>query len=420
MEQKTTMKTSFFDKKVAVSNIIVLTGISLLFGVGIGASSTPLKNYVNDKMVTVVPSGDLSKKSFSLYWEVYNKLRDYYVDPAKLETNELFYGSIKGMVESLSDAPTAFYTPEETAEYKKAQSGSYSGIGAELDFVNNSVVVVAPFDGSPAQKAGIEPQDVISKVDDKSTANKTLTQVVSEIRGQAGTKVTLTILRPRENFKEHVIEITRGNVSAPSIELKEVKDKVAVVKISRFTESTMSEWVSKWNVVSDNIATQYKNGSVTHLVLDLRNNPGGFFDAAVVLAGDFLPKGSIVAYQRERAGADKVFPTATEPRLADIPVTILVNGSSASASEIFTGAMQYYKRAKVLGEQTYGKGTAQVVLPVSDGASLHVTISKWLLPDKEWLNPENTIEPDTIVKLDYELRAKGIDNQMEEALKLAK
>lgn len=420
MEQKSSPKVSFFDKKVAVSNIFVLTGISLLFGIGVGASSTPLRNYVNDKLVTAIPTGDLSKKSFGLYWEVYNKLRDYYVDPAKLETDNLFYGSIKGMVESLNDAPTAFYDPEETAEYKKAQSGSYSGIGAELDFVNNSVVVVAPFDGSPAQRAGIEPQDVIIKVNDKSTANKTLTQVVSEIRGQADTKVTLTILRPRENFKEYTIEITRGNVSAPSIELKEVKDKVAIVKISRFTEGTMSEWVSKWNVVSDNIASQYKNGTVTHLVLDLRNNPGGYFDAAVVLAGDFLPKGTIVAYQRERAGADKVFPTATEPRLANIPVTILVNGSSASASEIFTGAMQHYKRAKVVGEQTYGKGTAQVILPVSDGSSLHVTISKWLLPNKEWLNPENTISPDTIVKYDYELRAKGIDNQMEEALKLAK
>jgi carboxyl-terminal processing protease len=232
--------------------------------------------------------------------------------------------------------------------------------------------------------------------------------------------VTLTIVRPRENLKEHVLEITRGNVSAPSIEFKEVKDKVAIVKISRSTESTMAEWVTRWNVVAQDVASQYAKGTITHLVIDLRNNPGGYFDAAVVLAGDFLPKGSVIAYQRERVGSDISFPTRAEPRLSKIPVTILVNGSSASASEIFAGAMQFYKRATILGEKTYGKGTAQIILPVSDGSSLHVTISKWLLPSKEWLNPEAPITPDKLVVFDYDLRAKGADNQMDEALKLSK
>lgn len=418
MEQKEGRNVSFFDKKMSLGNVILLSGVLLVTGVGVGASSDVLRTKINDKIVSVTPSGDLSKKNFGLYWEVYKKLQETYVDPAKLNTDTLFYGSIKGMVESLNDAPTAFFDPQETADYKKAQSGSYSGVGAELDLVNGSVVVVAPFEGSPAQKAGVEAQDVIIKVNSVSTANKTLTEVVSEIRGEAGTTVTLTIVRPRENFKEHSIQITRGNVSAPSIEYKDTKDKVAVVKISRFTEATMAEWVSKWNVVSQRVAREYENGQITSLVLDLRGNPGGYFDAAVVLAGDFLPKGTIVAYQRERVGEDRSFPTSTEPRLGKIPVTILVNGSSASASEIFTGAMQYYKRATVVGEKTYGKGTAQVILPVSDGSSLHVTISKWLLPDKGWLNPENTIDPDKVVPLDYDLRAKGVDNQLEEALKL--
>lgn len=413
-----TNKVSFFDKKVTVANAIVLLGVVLLFGLGLGASSDFLRTYVNDKAASVAPSGDLGNKDFSLYWEVYRQLQETYVDPSKLDADKMLNGSIKGMVESLGDDPTIYLDAKETAEYKKSQSGTYSGIGAELDYVNKTVVVVAPFDGSPAAKAGLEAKDIISKVDGKSTANKTLTEVVSEIRGEAGTTVKLTILRTRENYKEHTLEIIRGNVSAPSIELKPNVNGIAVVKISRFTEATLSEWVTKWNKEAEEISRQFNSGSINGLVIDLRNNPGGYFDAAVILAGDFLPKGTVIAYQRERTGTDQSFPTTTTPRLDKIPVVILVNGSSASASEIFAGAMQHYKRVTVIGEKTYGKGTAQIIQPISDGSSLHVTISKWLLPDKSWLNPENTIKPDKEVLFDYELRAKnGGDNQMDEAVK---
>lgn len=417
MNTEDVKKKSFFDRSISMGNAVILFGLVLLLGVGFGALSDPLRGYITEKIANVSPSGDLSKKNFSLYWEVYQMLQDKYVDPSKLNTDSLFYGSIKGLVDSLGDAPTAFFDPKETAEYKKTQSGTYSGIGAELDFVSKAVVVVAPFEGSPAQQAGLEPQDIILKVDGKKTTNKTLTQVVTEIRGEAGTKVTLSIVRPRENNKEYEIEITRGNVNAPSLEVKATRDDIAVVKISRFTESTLTEWVSRWNVVAVDIANKYEKGEIKGLIIDLRSNPGGFFDAAVILAGDFLPKGSIIAYQREKSGLDETFPTTSEPRLAKIPVTILVNGSSASASEIFAGAMQHYKRATIIGEKTYGKGTAQIILPVSDGSSLHVTISKWLLPSKEWLNPDNPITPDKLVVYDYELRAKGIDNQMDEAVK---
>ena len=420
MDEVTRKNQSFFDKSITVSNAIIWIGLMLLIGVGLGASSDKLRTFVNDKLTSVAPSGDLGKKDFSLYWEVYNKLNETYVDPSKLDTAKMFNGSIKGMVDSLGDGATLYFDAKETADYLKSQSGTYSGIGAELDFVNKSVVVVAPFDGSPAQKAGIEAKDVIAKVNGKSTANKTLTQVVSEIRGDAGTKVTLTILRPRENFKEYSIDITRGSVNAPSIEFKEVKDGIAIVKISRFTEATVADWVTKWNEAATQILAKQSSGEVKGLIIDLRNNPGGFFDAAVLLAGDFLPKGSIIAYQQERSGANESYPTKTEPRFSKLPVTILVNGSSASASEIFAGAMQYYKRATILGEKTYGKGTAQVIYPISDGSSLHVTISHWLLPSKEWINPEKPITPNTEVTLDYDLKAKGSDNQLDEALKLMK
>ena len=417
MEKEIQQKQSFFDKQITVANAVVFFGVVLLLGVGIGAGSDSLKQIINENVAKVAPSGDLSKKDYSLYWDVYNQLQNTYVDPSKLKTDEMFYGSIKGMVDAIGDSPTSFLDPKETKDYQNSQSGAYSGIGAVLDFVEKSVIVVAPFEGSPAAQAGIEARDVITHVDEKSTANKTLSEVVTEIRGEAGTKVKITILRPRENYKKYTFDIVRGNVYAPSIEAKAAQDGIAVVKISRFTDATMTQWVSKWNGVAEDVARQYKNGAIKGLIIDLRNNPGGYFDAAVVLAGDFLPKGSVVAYQRDRTGADQTFSTVSTPRLEKIPVTILINGSSASASEIFAGSMKFYKRATIMGEDSYGKGTAQVILPISDGSTLHVTVSKWLLPDKSWLNPENTIKPDKEVVIDYTLRAKGVDNQMDEAVK---
>jgi carboxyl-terminal processing protease len=426
MANQATKRISFFDQQVSTANVIVISGLVLLLGVGVGSASTPLRNFVDQKVASFVsqndskPTGDLSKQDFDLYWQVYNQLQTYYVDPEKLDTQKLYYGSIKGLVESIGDSPTAFFDPTETAEYKKSQSGTYSGIGAELDYVNKAVVVVAPFDGSPAAKAGIEARDYIIKVNDKSVSGKTLTQVVTEIRGEAGTKVKISIVRPRENNKEHTYEITRGSVSAPSMVLESVKNGVATVKISRFTESSLTEWTNKWSAIAKEIKQKESSGEVKSIVIDLRNNPGGYFDAAVLLAGDFLPKGTIIAYQREKSGADQSFPTTTNPLFPNTPVVILVNESSASASEIFAGAMQHYKRAVIVGEETYGKGTAQIIVNVGGGASLHMTISKWLLPSKEWINPENKIKPNKEVLMDYDLREKGVDNQMDEALKLLK
>ncbi len=409
-------KQSFFDKQISVGTATMLIGMTLLLGVGFGAGNEPLKTFISDKF-TVSPAGDLANKDFSLYWQVYQRLSSVYVDPAKLDAQKMFYGSIKGMVEAIGDAPTAFFDPTETTDYKKSQSGSYSGIGAELDYVNQSVVVVAPFEGSPAMKAGIEAQDIIIKVDGSAIYGKTLSQVVSLIRGTAGTSVSVTILRPRENNREYTYSITRGNVNATSMELKEIKDGVAVVKINRFTEASIGEWSSKWSAI---VTTLNNRNDVERLVIDLRSNPGGYFDAAVILASDFLPKGTVIAYQRERNGVDETYATKTEPRLSKIPVVVLVNGSSASASEIFAGAMKHHNRATIVGESTYGKGTAQVILDLTGGSSLHVTVSKWLLPDKSWINPENTIKPNKEVTFDYDLKAKGIDNQLEEAIKAVK
>jgi carboxyl-terminal processing protease len=202
--------------------------------------------------------------------------------------------------------------------------------------------------------------------------------------------------------------------------LKEVRDGVAVVKINRFTESTLREWKSKWDDISVDLQKKYANGEIKSVVIDLRGNPGGYFDAAILLAGDFVPKGTVISYQRNRQGEDETFKTLTDPRLEKLPMVILVNGSSASASEIFAGAMQQANRATLIGTKTYGKGTAQIILPVKGGASLHVTVTKWLLPDKRWINNENPIVPNKEVEFDYTAKEQGKDNQLDEAISIGK
>jgi carboxyl-terminal processing protease len=407
-------------KQISQSSVVIISAFVFLVGVLFGGSLDPLKSMVgswtNQLQVASISSG----KDFSLYWEVYNKLKETYVDESKLTENELYYGSIKGMVDSLNDPATAFFDPEETSEYEKSKGGQYSGIGAELDTVNKQIIVLAPFEGSPAMKAGLEPGDIITKVNGENVLGKTVTEVVSVIRGDAGTEVTLNIVRPRESNKQYELKITRGNISAPSMSLKEVRDGVAVVKINRFTESTLREWKSKWDDISVDLQKKYANGEIKSVVIDLRGNPGGYFDAAILLAGDFVPKGTVISYQRNRQGEDETFKTLTDPRLEKLPMVILVNGSSASASEIFAGAMQQANRATLIGTKTYGKGTAQIILPVKGGASLHVTVTKWLLPDKRWINNENPIVPNKEVEFDYTAKEQGKDNQLDEAISIGK
>lgn len=407
-------------RNIQSSSVIIVVAFVFVIGVLIGSLVEPLKPFINSAAQNFGQTVSGANQDFSLYWEVYNKLQGNYVDQAKLDKDQLYYGSIKGMVNAIGDPATAYFDPTETADYNKSRGGEYEGIGAELDMVNNQVVIVSPFEGSPAKLAGLEAGDIITKVDGTSVLDLTLNETVSKIRGKGGTQVKITVARPRLNNKPFEFTITRGQISAPSMTFKDVKDGVAEVKINRFTEQSLGEWESKWDAIATDLQSKAAKGEVKSILIDLRGNPGGFFDAAVYLAGDFLPKGSVISYQRDRNSKDDSFPTDRSPRLEKVPVVILVNGSSASASEIFSGAMQYYKRATLIGEKTYGKGTAQIVLPVSGGGSLHVTISKWLLPDKRWINHDSPIIPDKEVKFDYDAKAQGQDNQLDAAQKEAK
>ena len=392
------------DKGKKIFETLVLTVIVFCIGLIFGRS--------------IAPVNDISKKvDMNLFWEVWDTLDKNYVEKDKVEDIDKVYGAIKGLVQSYNDPATVFLTPEETKEFNDLNSGKYfEGIGAELGYSDGSIIIVAPIDGSPAKEAGIRPGDLILAVDDYEVkSGDNIYDIVAKIRGESGTKVSLKVLHKGE-LEPVVLEITRGEITVPSMTLKYVGDSndVAYIDIARFTESSLSEWESKW----DSVAQDVQRSGVDKVLIDLRGNPGGYFDAAVYAADDFLDTGKIISKQEDGNGNVQTFEAKSDGKLLGKKVVIIVDEGSASASEIFTGALQQNKVATVVGTKTFGKGTAQTVIDLADGSSVHVTILKWLLPDGTWLNEENPITPDVEVENSAEDFVKGFDRQYNEALLL--
>ncbi len=372
----------------------------------------------NNSIAGLLNSTD--KKEMTMFWEVWNTLKNQYVDEKQVENeDDLYYGAIKGLVSSIGDPATIYLDPSETEQFNKSIEGkSFQGIGAELNYENGSIVVVSPLKGSPAIKAGVKAGDRIIKVDGKEIkSDESIFDVVSKIRGEAGTKVTITVARSG-TIKPIDIEITRGEIDVPSMELKDAEgiNGVKVLRVSRFTDESVIAWNANW----DKMVREINASKAKGLIVDLRGNPGGFFDSAIYAGEDFLKKGTVLAKQTNRKGKEDVFRSDRDGKLLNIPVVVLVDEGSASASEILSGMLQQNKRATVVGTNTYGKGTAQTIVNYRDGSSLHLTILKWLLPDGQWLNRENPIKPDVVVEYPEDEYKKGNDVQLNKAIELIK
>lgn len=355
------------------------------------------------------------KVDTTMYWDVWDILRSNYVDSSEISPQDMMYGSIKGLVNSYNDPATVFLTPEETEEFKATSEGKYfQGIGAELGYENGNIIVVTPLDGSPAKAAGIRAGDYILAVDDKDiTAEDTVYDVVARIRGEEGTKVKLKILHKDSN-KPVEVSIERKQITVASMNVDFLENKsIALFRVNRFTEASYSEWVSEWNAKVKEI----KDAKVNKIILDLRGNPGGFFDAAIYAADDFLQGGYTISMQQDGKGKIDKYESKDGGNLTEVKLVVLVDGGSASAAEILAGALQQADRATIVGEKTYGKGTAQNVIDLSDGSSLHITTLKWLLPNGNWLNKEEPITPDVIIEFTDEDFIAGKDPQLVEAIK---
>lgn len=393
-----------------IFGILVLTVVAFCGGIIFGRSVGPASN----GMMTFNTSRSVN---IDLFWDVWNILEDRYVEKEKVSESERVFGAIKGLVDSYGDPATIFLTPDETQDFNDLNSGKYfEGIGAELGYSEGSIIIVSPLDGSPAKAAGVRPGDYILSVDDYEVKNgDNVYEIVEKIRGEAGSVVKLTILHKGE-LEPIEIEIERGEITVPSMTLSYVGDnkEIAFIDIARFTESSLEIWNNKWNEVVQDIDSK----NIDKILIDLRGNPGGYFDAGVYAADDFLDVGKIISQQEDGKGNIQTFDSTKGGKLIGKKVVILVDEGSASASEIFAGALQQNDVATVVGTKTYGKGTAQSIVDLSSGSSLHVTVLKWLLPDGSWLNTENSITPDVEVENSVQDFVNGVDKQYNEALLL--
>lgn len=352
---------------------------------------------------------------FGIFWEAWDIFEKRFVDRAKLDTKKMFYSAVKGLITSAEDPYTFFLTPTENKQSKDSLGGKFEGIGAQLGTKDGRITVIAPIRNSPAIRAGVKAGDIIVAVDGISTKEKALAEVVSKIRGQADTDVKLTLER---NGKEITLTIRRAEIVVESIEVT-YKDGLAHLKLAQFGTTVKEEW----DKTIPEIAQQYKNGSIRGLILDMRGNPGGLLDACVYMVNDFLPIGKLVV--KQVGIEDTIEYTVTrQPRLGSIPVIILIDKGSASASEIMAGALRDHKRAQLVGEKSFGKGSVQGTFDLSDGSGMHVTVAKWILPSGEWINGKG-IEPDIVVQnpdLDQKntVEAEQNDMQLSKAIELLK
>lgn len=349
---------------------------------------------------------------FGLYWETWDKLTQKYIDQKKIDEKKLFYDSIKGMVASVGDPYTFFLTPEENKNVKDDLGGKFEGIGAQLGLKEGKIVVIAPLKDSPAQKAGIQSGDSITSVNSKSTEKWTVVQAVSKIRGKKGTTVKLGLLRDN---KPLTISVVRQEIIVPTIELTFEKN-VAVLKLSRFGDDTNAQWD---RAVSE-IGEKWRNRELEGMVLDMRDNPGGYLQSAVYLASEFLPAKTLIVSQAYTDKPTEEYRTDRTGRLVGIPLSILINEGSASAAEILAGSLKDHGKATLVGKKSFGKGSVQEALDLRDGAGLHVTISKWILPKGKWINGTG-VKPDIVVenKVDQKntLDRKD-DKQLEKAIEV--
>jgi len=343
---------------------------------------------------------------FEIFWKVWDKIDKKYVNNKNLDSQAMVYGAIKGMVKSVGDPYTSYMDPEEAEEFTTGMEGSFQGIGAELGLRDNILTVIAPISGMPAEKAGLKSGDKIIKINDEMASDITIDEAVKKIRGPKGTEVRLTVISIQAT-KTKEIKIIRDTIDLQSVKYEQKWGNVAYVQIASFTEDTANEFNKEiTKVIADN------NKGV---VIDLRNNPGGFLNVAVEIASRFVPRGSIVVQEQHQDGSIDNFKSIGGDVFSEIPVVLLINEGSASASEILAGALRDLNGNKLIGQQSFGKGSVQQLENFADGSSLKVTIAKWLTPSGQSIN-ETGLEADIEVEItDADIENKW-DPQLNKAL----
>jgi carboxyl-terminal processing protease len=403
----TTKNRSFFKSYGAVFLIVIA-----FFGgwyVGNGRSTSASGNTESGEVKNAgLIAGDYAKTApdFQIFWDVWEDIQEEYVDQPVKES-DLFYGAMRGLLSSIDDPYSEFYDPKLASEFNAELSGEFSGIGVEVGMKNDMLVVIAPLDGSPGDQAGLRAGDKIIAIEGEDTTFMTLDEAVSRIRGEEGTDVTLVILGKNEEIREVVI--TRQKIEHTGLRWEYLDNGIVHIKFSTFDQDAE-------NQLNKFIREIQQRNDVKGLILDLRNNPGGFLETAIETASEWVEQG-IILRERDNQGEERQHHARGRARLSDYPTVVLVNEGSASASEIVAGALQDYDLATVVGITTFGKGSVQKYENLEDGSSFRLTVAKWYTPLERAIN-EVGIVPDIEVDLTEEDFNNDRDPQMEKAMEL--
>lgn len=383
----------------------------LIFTVGfvVGANQVVCKAYKPEQI------------DFSLFWDAYNKLSEKFIDPSKINNQDIIYGAIAGMTKSLQDPYTTFFNPKEAKIFQEDLSGSFDGIGAEIGIKKDQLTIIAPLPDSPAQRAGIKAGDQIIEIDGKSAFDMSIEEAVSLIRGKKGTKVVLTIFR--DGWKQaQDITVSRDTIKIKSVEWKLVaslseadgeENDIAYLKVYNFDEALIYDF--------NKIAYKILDSGAKGIILDLRNNPGGFLEVSLDFAGWFLKSGQVITIEDFGEKKEKKEYKANGNGIfANYQTVILIDGGTASASEILAGALKDNRGVKLIGEKSFGKGSVQELTELQDKSSfLKITIAKWLTPKGTSIS-EVGLNPDFKIETTQKDLDGNNDPQLQKALEIIK
>jgi carboxyl-terminal processing protease len=374
------------------------------------ASSLPFKEWIQQSPAVQAASDEPDReKLFKPFWQAWELMHKYYVDQP-MDDLLLMQGAIRGMLDSVGDPHTAYMNPEEYRQTNTSLLGKYEGIGAYVDIRGDYLKIISPMPGSPAEKAGLRPGDTVIKVDGDDMTGVNGNLVLSRILGPAGTDVTLTIVRDGEN-EPFDVTITRAAIKVASVESEMLDDDIAYINILTYGDETAKD--------VHQALVELMAKKPTGLILDLRYNTGGYLEAAIDIVSEFIPSGTVM-YEEYGDGTRKTFEARGKGVAYDIPMVVLVNEGSASASEITAGAIQDLDRGELVGVTTYGKGSVQNWVELKDDqGAVHITTARWLTPKERQINGVG-LEPDYVVEISDEDYEADRDPQLDKAIDLLK
>lgn len=399
-----------FKKFAKIGSIIlavaIIGGLFFASGYYFGFRAKPSLEKI--QAIENMETGRPEAVDFGLFWDTWHELEKSFIGRKNFDRQKMVHGAISGLVNSLGDPYTVFMPPDEARQFEEDVTGSFDGIGAEIGIRKGVLTIISPLKESPAETAGILAGDKILKIDDRITVDLTVDQAVRLIRGQKGTEVRLLLSRDSfEKAKEY--KIIRQTIKIPVIKYEKKENGIFYIALYNFGQTSSGEF--------QKAVGEFLNSGSTKLILDLRNNPGGYLEAAVDIASWFLPKGSLVAKEDFGNGDGDEFKSYGYGVLENISMVVLTNEGSASASEILAGALRDIKGIKLIGKKTYGKGSVQELKEMKGGSSLKITVARWLTPSGISIMDEG-LEPDVAVEMTEEdINAKK-DPQLEKAIEL--